>query len=425
MDAPEELHRKIDDIHRAEWGRSVAGLCKLSGDVQLAEDCVQEAFVIAVRSWEQSGIPDNPGGWIRTVARRRLIDFARRRRTQITSAARLLIEAELNSTTELDDSGVIDSVIDDDELALIFLCCHPSISPTDQVMLTLRIVAGMPPRDIATAFFADHEAVRTRLLRAKRKIRSAKIPIALPSAEKIEQRFQQVHTVIYLIFNEGYLASRGEIAQRADLTREAIRLSAKLIALAPNNYESHGLYALLLLTDARTPARVGDADMLVTLERQNRDLWRKDQIVEGFNHLRKAMARQGPGKYAIQAAIAAEHAKAATYAETNWSAIVGLYDRLIALENSPVYQINRCVALSFAEGPLRALDLLSDLGQGNILADSYQLHATRADLLARIGKLEEAITNYQLAIDQLENGAVKSFLHNRIDQLRKTQTLKD
>lgn len=422
MPPPDELHPQIDEIHRVEWGRSVASLYKLSGDVQLAEDCVQEAFVVAVRDWEESGIPDNPGAWIRTVARRRLIDFARRRRTQISGAAQLLIDAELNSTTQPDELDSIDSVINDDELALIFLCCHPAISATDQVMLTLRIVAGMPPREIATAFFADHEAIRTRLLRAKRKIESAKIPITLPPVEKLEERFQRVHAVLYLIFNEGYLASRGESAQRADLTREAIRLSEKLLALAPNNHESHGLHSLLLLTNARTPARISEDNGLVTLENQNRDLWRKDQIVAGFNHLRKAMARDAPGRYALQAAIAAEHAKAATYAQTNWAAIVQLYDRLIEIEDSPVYQMNRCVALSFAEGPIRALERLSELSQGNLLVDSYQLHATRADLLARVGKLEEAVANYQLAIEQLDNDAIKLFLHNRIDQMRKPRS---
>ncbi len=418
MQPPDELHRQIDEIYRVEWGRSVAGLCKLSGEVELAEDCVQEAFVIAVGTWGKSGIPDNPGAWIRTVARRRLIDFARRRRTQISGALQLLIEEDLNSTTQPNELDLLDRVIDDDELALIFLCCHPAISPTDQVMLTLRVVAGMPPKDIAAAFFADRDAIRTRLLRAKRKIKSAKIPITLPPAETLEERFQQVHAVLYLIFNEGYLAIRGEGVHRANLTREAIRFGEKLLILAPDNNESHGLLSLFLLTDARTPARIGEAVMLVTLQEQNRDLWRKDQIVAGFNHLRKAMAREAPGRYALQAAIAAEHAKAATYPQTNWAAIVQLYDRLIEIEDSPVYQINRCAALSYADGPIAALDLLSELSQGSLLADNYQLHVIRADLLARIGKLKDAIANYQSAIEQLDNGAIKSYLHSRIDKLR-------
>ena len=213
MQPPDKLRRRIDEVHRAEWGRSVAGLFRLSGDLHLAEDCVQEAFVIAVDAWNQSGIPDNPGAWIRTVARRRLIDFARRRRTQDSGAAQILIDAKLDSSAQREDSEFVDSAINDDELALIFLCCHPAISPTDQVMLTLRIVAGIPPKDIASAFFADHEAIRTRLLRAKRKIQSAKIPITLPPANKLEERFQQAHAVLYLIFNEGYLASRGKRIQ--------------------------------------------------------------------------------------------------------------------------------------------------------------------------------------------------------------------
>jgi RNA polymerase sigma-70 factor (ECF subfamily) len=432
MTAGDGVYSQIDEIHRAEWARSVARLCRLSGDVQLAEDCVQEAFVIAVKVWERSGMPDNPGGWIRTVARRRLIDFARRRRTQVSGAVQLLIDAEVNSSNQADDFDSIDRAIDDDELALIFLCCHPAISVTDQVMLTLRVVAGMAPRDIAHAFFAGHEAVRTRLLRAKRKIKSAKIPMGLPPAEQLAERFQQVQAVIYLIFNEGYLSNRGGHAQRMDLTRESIRLCEKLLTLAPGNQESHGLFALLLLTDARAPARIGESDNeLVALEDQDRELWRKDQIVAGFYHLQKAMKDKGQveqkgkaqqdalGRYAVQAAIAAEHAKAARYSQTNWAAIVQWYDRLIAIENSPVYYLNRCVALSFTEGPNSALQGLAELSQGSLLADSYQLHATRANLLARIGRLKEAIAHYHLAIAQLDDGAIKSFLQQRIEQLQK------
>lgn len=418
MTEHDELHRRIDEIHRLEWGRSVAGLCKFSGDLALAEDCVQQAFVIAVSAWEKTAIPDNPGAWIRTVARRRFIDFMRRRRTQTLGATQLGIEATLTSTNEADELKIFDRVIEDDELALIFLCCHPAISPTDQVMLTLRIVAGMPPKDIAAVFFADHEAIRTRLLRAKRKIKSAKIPILLPPAEKLEERFRQVHAILYLVFNEGYLTIHGERAQRPDLTTEAIRLTEKLLSLAPDNNESHGLLSLLLLTEARSPARIGYSAELVTMQEQNRDLWRKDLLVAGFNHLRKAMANEAPGRYALQAAIAAEHAKAATYSQTNWSAIVKLYDRLIENEDTPVYQINRCVALSYADGPIAALGQLSELSNRGLLADNYHLHVIRADMLARIGKLEGAIASYQSAIDQLDDGAIKSHLHTRIDELR-------
>ncbi len=301
----------------------------------------------------------------------------------------------------------------------MFLCCHPAISATDQVMLTLRTVAGMFPKDIASAFFVDHEAVRTRLLRAKRKIKLAKIPVNLPPANKLAERFQQIHAIIYLIFNEGHVASRGASAHRKDLAREAIRLCEKLIGLASDNCESHGLYSLLLLTDARTPARIGDADTLIKLELQNRDLWRKDQIVAGFNHLRKAIAGQSPGRYALQAAIAAEHARAATYEQTNWAAIVGLYDRLIEIEASPIYRLNRCIALSFTEGPICALEGVAELDADGLLANNYQLLATRADLLARIGRLEEAITNYQSAIEKIEDGPVRSFLIDRVSDLRR------
>jgi len=425
MRKPKGFPQHFEAIHRDEWARSVSGLCKLSGDVQLAEDCVQEAFSTAVEAWKVSGIPENPGAWLRTVARRRFIDFIRRRRTQTAGEAQILFDAEMNAVNQPEEPDTVDNVVGDDELALIFLCCHPAISATDQVMLTLRIVAGMPPREIAAAFFADHEAVRTRLLRAKRKIQSAKIPIALPPIEKLEERFRQVHTVLYLIFNEGYLTTRGKSPQRADLTREAIRLGKRLILLAPDNNESHGLMALLLLTDARSPARISKADTLVTLEEQNRDLWRKDQIIEGFNHIRKAFTGTCPGRYTLQAAIAAEHAKAATYAQTNWLAIVKLYDHLIKIEDFPVYHLNRCIALSFAEGPHAALQLLSDLSKSDLLEGNYQLHAIRADLLARTKQLEPAMASYQLAINQLEDGAIKASLLDKVENCKLQMADKD
>ncbi len=413
----EELVRQFEEIHRREWGRSVAAICKASRDLQLAEDCVQDAFASALKTWRATGVPNNPGAWIRTAARRRLIDFMRRRKTHLQNDGKLKIEAELNAIEEIDEEHLADRIIDDDELALIFLCCHPAISPTDQVMLTLRIVAGLTPKDIAAAFFADHEAIRTRLLRSKRKIKAARIPASIPAPGQLEERFRQVHAVMYLIFNEGYLSSRQDNITRADLTYEAMRLCKTLFDLAPGNSESCGLYALMLLTDARAPARIAESDALISLDQQNRYLWRKDQIVEGFDYLRRAFGGGVAGRYTLQAAIAAEHAKAATYDRTNWGAIVALYDRLIEVEDSPVYRLNRCIALSYKDGPIPALEDLSLISDSGLLSESYQLIATRADLLARVGRLEEAIKDYRMAIDQLPNGSIKAFLAKKLATL--------
>jgi len=413
----EKLVRQLEETHRREWGRSVAAICRASGDLQLAEDCVQDAFASALKTWGTSGVPDNPGAWIRTAARRRLIDFIRRRKTRLQSDGKLRIEAELTAIEDIDEKYLSDKVIDDDELALIFLCCHPTISPTDQVMLTLTIVTGLTPKDIAAAFFADHEAIRTRLLRSKRKIKAARIPVSIPATDQLEERSRQVHAVIYLIFNEGYLTSRQENVTRPDLTYEAMRLCKTLIDLAPGNSESCGLYALMHLTDARVLARVSGAGVLIPLDQQDRDLWRKDQIVAGFNYLRRAFSGGAVGRYTLQAAIAAEHAKAATYEQTNWSAIVTLYDRLIEIEDSPVYRLNRCIALSYKDGPISALEDLALISDSGLLSDSYQLIATRADFLARVGHLDEAVKDYRKAIDQLPNGSIKASLAKKLAAL--------
>ena len=417
MEASATLLRRIEDIHRSEWSRSVAVLCKRYGDLQLAEDCVQEAFTIAVRTWGQSGIPGNPGGWLRTVAQRRLVDHLRRRRTQMAGAAQLATEIEINSSDQQDPVDAVDRAIEDDELALIFLCCHPAISVTDQVMLTLRIVAGIPPRDIAAAFLAETEAIRTRLLRAKRKIKAAGIPTTLPPPDVLKERFAQVHAVIYLIFNQGYLTSRGEVPFDFELVREATRLCEKLLAFVPDDGESHGLLSLLLLTDARSPARFDNGNNLVSLDDQDRDLWRKDQIVSGFNHLRNAKASGAPGLYTLQASIAAEHAKAVTFEQTNWTEVARLYEILTQIDGSPIYRINRSVAISFAEGPNAALSFLSEIDEADPATDNYLFHATRADLLARSGYLEGAITSYQRAIDELNDGTVKATLIGKVEKL--------
>ncbi|MBV1881522.1 MAG: RNA polymerase subunit sigma-24 [Pseudomonadales bacterium] len=411
----EALKRRVDDAYATEWGRSVAFLLRLTRDIQIAEDCVQDAFESALVYWQRDGVPDQPGAWIRKAAKHRFIDAARSSRTRQEALQRLRLLHPPNVHKE--DVEQLDTLIKDDELALIFLCCHPAIAVTDQVMLTLRTVAGLPPRDIAVAFFAKDEAVRTRLLRAKRKIRGAGIPIKLPKSDEIEKRLHQVFAVIYLIFNEGYLANRGENATRPDLTKEAIRLTAKLLELIPNNNETHGLLALLLFTESRSPARITTQDTLVPLDEQDRTRWDHDVISQAFKHLERAVACELPGRYALQAAIAAEHSKATDYAVTDWKTIVLLYDCLLEIEDSEIYRLNRCVALSFSDSPLVALDQLAELEKGALPESHHLISATRADFLRRADRNEEALVAYQLAIDQADNTAVQKFLQRRILEL--------
>ncbi len=411
----EAIRGHVNGAYKVEWGRSVAFLMRLARDLHIAEDCVQDAFESALVYWARDGVPDNPGAWIRTAAKNRFIDGARSSRSRRNVLDRLgHLERPAVQGPDIED---MDRSIKDDELALIFLCCHPAIAVTDQVMLTLRTVAGLRPKEIATAFFAHDEAVRTRLLRAKRKIRGARIPISLPQAEQLEARISQVLAVIFLIFNEGYLASRGEDARRSDLVTEAMRLSSRLVELVPNNSEAHGLRALLLFTDARTPARLPEPDVLVPLEEQDRTLWNQALISGGFKHLDHAFRKDTPGRYALQAAIAAEHSKASSHAGTDWSAIVVLYDHLLEIENSTIYRLNRCVAVSFADSPLSALDELGKLEHEGALENHYLLSATRGDFLRKAGRKNESLTAYKAAAAQVENAAVRKFLHRRVHEL--------
>ncbi len=416
----ESIRHQVNEAYKVEWGRSVAFLMRLAGDLQTAEDCVQDAFEAALVYWARDGVPNKPGAWIRTAAKHRFIDGARSSRSRREALDRLAhLEPHAAQEPEIEN---MDRSIKDDELALIFLCCHPAIAVTDQVMLTLRTVAGLRPREIAAAFFAQSEAVRTRLLRAKRKIRGARIPIRLPQADQLEARVNQVLGVIYLIFNEGYLVSQGDDARRPELVTEARRLGFKLVELLPENSEAHGLLALLLLTDARTPARLPEPDLLVPLEDQDRALWNQELISSGIKHLTHAFRQGSPGRYAFQAAIAAEHSKVTSHSSTDWRAIVVLYDHLLEIENSAIYRLNRCVAVSFADSPLSALEDLAELEREGALESHYLLAATRADLLRKAGRKNEALNAYKAAAAQVENTAVRKFLDRRVSELEVDDT---
>jgi len=403
----------LDDIFHAEWSRSVAWMMRQSGDLQMAEDCVQDAFVAASVIWLRDGFPDNPGAWIRTVAKRKLIDKARQLNT-VRNAQQALAYETASPTPEMEFHESQD--ISDDELALIFMCCHPAISATDQVMLTLRLVAGLPPVEIATAFFYKKEAVRTRLLRAKRKIRDANIPFRIPPLAEQDRRLNSVLAAIYLIFNEGYLPVRGPSLQRRDLTREAIRLSRLVCTLAPNSTESQGLLALLLFTDARSPARISKDGDLVPLTRQIRSEWHSEQIREALSVLEQLVEPHKEGLYTLQARVAAQHAIAGTFEDTNWKNIVAYYDRMMAIEATDVIKLNRAVALGYAGWPDDGMAQLEELAGSKVALGMGYLSA-QAELYLLSGNKGAALQCFQKVRDQQESEGIRRAIDRRIAEI--------
>ena len=394
----------IERVFREEYGRAVAVLVRRFGDIDIAEEAVQDAFATAVQRWTSDGLPPSPAGWIITTARNRMIDRLRREASREDRHAQAVLMHGRN-----DPDSDEEDVVGDERLRLIFTCCHPALALNAQVALTLRLLGGLTTDAIARAFLIPETTMAQRLVRAKGKIRDARIPYRVPNAVDLPARLRGVLAVVYLIFNEGYTASSGDQLVRDDLSAEAIRLGRQLHALMPEEPEVMGLLALMLLIQSRRAARVSGTGDLVLLSDQDRSRWNRALIGEGQALVRRCLDRNQPGPYQIQAAISAVHSDARTAAETDWSQILTLYDQLMAVAPNPIVALNRAVAVAEVEGPHAALTLVDNLN----LDRYYLFHAIRADVLRRLGRMTDAAQAYDAAIALTANAAEQEFLRSR------------
>jgi RNA polymerase sigma-70 factor, ECF subfamily len=401
----------IDSLYRTESRRVFATLIRLLGDFELAEEALHEAFAAAVVQWTRDGVPKNPRAWLVSTGRFKAIDTLRRRTRFNASLAEL---ANPNQDTLLE--AMDDVEVEDDRLRLIFTCCHPALSASTQVALTLREICGLKTEEIASAFLSAPPTIAQRIVRGKAKIRDARIPYEVPAIADLPERIDAVLSVIYLVFNEGYSASSGESLTRPDLSGEAIRLGRLLVELLPDP-EGIGLLALMLLQESRRTARSSPEGDLILLEDQDRSLWNQEQIVEGKALVEQSLASREVGVYAIQAAIAAVHAEAPSAAATDWAQIVVFYDLLARAEPSPVIELNRAVAVAMRDGPLAGLQLIDGILRQGELADYHLAHAARADLCRRLGKMAEAKVSYQQALAIARQEPERRFLEKRLAEL--------
>ena len=410
----------LEQVFREQYGRIISSLIRRSGSFELAEESLQDAFSTAIAKWERDGLPQNPAAWLTTVAHRKLIDTQRREKTRTDKQSDL--EYELQRLHEENaEASEIDAHFPDERLRLIFTCCHPSLNREAQVALTLRTLGRLSTPEIARAFLVPEPTLAQRLVRAKSKIRLAGIPYETPPVDVLPARLVSVRAVIYLIFNEGYSATSGELLIRKDLCEEAIRLGRMICELAPGDAENSGLLALMLLQNSRRSARIDGDGALVTLEEQDRSRWDKASIDEGLGLLDSALRAGRVGVYQLQAAIAAVHAEAKTASDTDWAQISALYVELLRVSPSPVVALNHAVSIAMSEGLERGLELIEAAGASGNLNNYYLFHSSRADLLRRLKRFDEAAVSYSRAFDLTENRVEQDYVRRRLREIGESE----